>query len=103
MDGPTSTAGFLQALAQLPLRPNSLRVLLYAAGELDTAEFRPLKQHAVARALRMSQTGVSMGILGLVHAGLLEPGEPDGATKRYRLRPIVQGSRGPSWVRRVGQ
>lgn len=79
----------LQVLAQQAdpwqLHRPALRVFFFVAADLDTEEFRPIKQTRVARCLGVSQPAVSKALRELVGAGYLEAGEPLRTSRTYRL------------------
>lgn len=62
-----------------------LRVLFYCLPDLDGRYYRPIKQEAVAKALRISQPSVSEALMVLVQEAYLNPGPRDGRLKTYRL------------------
>lgn len=75
---------------QLP-RP-ALRVFFFVAADLDTADYQPVKQTRVARALGITQPAVSRALTVLLAGGYLEAGPSEGFSKTYRLntrhRPV---------------
>ena len=79
----------LQVLAQQAgpwrLRRPALRVFFFVAADLDTAEYRPIKQTRVARTLGIGQPGVCKALGELVQVGYLEAGPPAMSLKTYRL------------------
>lgn len=83
----------LQMLAQRAepwkLRSPALRVFFFVAADLDTDEFRPVKQTLIARKLGVGQQAVSRALRELVLARYLELGEPLGVSKQYRLRTDI--------------
>lgn len=70
-----------------------LRVLVYLSEEIST-EPRPVKQAAVAHALRMSSGMVSRAIQRLVRLGYLDRGVTAGTFARRDVSPS-ETSRGP--------
>lgn len=62
-----------------------LRVLFEVLPDLSGHEFRPIKQVAVAKAIRIAQTRVSEKLARLVDEGYLEAGPRQGSCNTYRL------------------
>ncbi len=62
-----------------------LRVLFEVLPDLSGTAFHPIRQAAVAKAVRMSQARVSQSLARLVDEGYLEPGARNGTGNTYRL------------------
>jgi DNA-binding MarR family transcriptional regulator len=83
----------LQVLAQQAgpwqLHRPALRVFFFVAADLDTDEYRAIKQVRVARALGLAQPAVSKALNELVRADYLQAGDPIRTSKTYRLNHLV--------------
>ncbi len=62
-----------------------LRVLFEILPELSGTAFRTIRQSAVAKAVRVSQSRVSESLGRLVNEGYLDPGARSGTGNTYRL------------------
>ncbi len=62
-----------------------LRVLFEILPDLSGTTFRTVRQSAVAKAVRVSQSRVSESLGRLVDEGYIEPGARNGTGNTYRL------------------